>query len=93
MPKNKQLTTKSPHKHPKYKKNVRQRSPFDNSPTLITNDYQPPTRYKDAVTLTLKLFRAGTPFNQAVDQAHSAFPHTNRNKLAEHTLKTIANDY
>ncbi len=36
---------------------------------------------------------SGTPFNRAVDQVIAFYPDLNRNKLAEHTLKWIANQY
>ena len=78
---------------PRYRRKVRQRSPFDNSPTLITNEYYVPKQYAEAVKLVISARMSGTPFNKAVDHVASAYPHLNRNKLAEHTLKTIANEY
>lgn len=79
--------------HTRYRRKVRQRSPFDNSPTLITNDYFVPRQYAVAVRLVINAYKSGSPFNKAVDHVASTYPHLNRNKLAEHTLKTIANEY
>lgn len=85
-------------KHRTYRKqNVRidstNHSYFDKYPTLTVNRYWIPKQYKDAVDLSIKLYKSDVPFNKAIDQASAAYPQTNRNKLAEHTLKYIANDY
>ena len=77
-----------------YRKQVITKSAFDNNPTLIINHYHTPAVYSKAVSEVLNAFHSGTPFNRAVDQVFALDPHhLNRNKLAEHTLKTIANDY
>lgn len=70
------------------------KSLFDGNPTLTVNCYRTPKPYAQAVTDVLTAFHAGIPFNRAVDQVTALDPHhINRNKLAEHALKTIANDY
>lgn len=77
-----------------YQQKVISKSAFDDSPTLIINEYRTPKPYANAVTDVLAAFHSGIPFNRAVDQVSSLDSHhLNRNKLAEHTLKTIANDY
>lgn len=77
-----------------YKTQFYGKSIFDGSPTLVLNRYRVPKAYKQAVSDVLKAFHNGVPFNQAVDKVAALDPdHINRNKLAEHTLKTIANDY
>lgn len=79
------------------KKTVRldsERSYFDKYPTLTLNRYWIPTAYLDAVVLVIQLYRDSKfSFNRSVDQASAVYPKLNRNKIAEHTLKTIANDY
>ncbi len=78
----------------KYKPRVIGKSIFDGSPTLIINEYHTPNGYHRAVTDVLTAYRSGIPFNRAIDQVYALDPnHLNRNKLAEHALKTIANDY
>lgn len=78
----------------RYKQKVVGRSVFDDNPTLIVNTYRVPNAYREAVADVITAFRHGIPFNKAVDQAATIDPdHINRNKLAEHTLRTIANDY
>ena len=78
----------------RYTKETFGKSVFDNSPTLIINRYHAPNGYIKAVRNVLSAFHDGIPFNRAVDQVYALDPkHLNRNKLAEHTLKTIANDY
>lgn len=77
----------------RYKKKVVGKSIFDDSPTLIVNSYRVPNAYRRAVDDVITAYRSGVPFNRAVDQASTIDPaHINRNKLAEHTLRTIAND-
>ena len=73
-----------------YKKITKQPTQFS---TVTINRYWIPKPYIDAVNLTIQLFKHDVPFNKAVDQAAASFPNVNRNKLAEHTLKFIANDY
>lgn len=80
--------------HNYYRKEVHGKSVFDDNPTLIINRYRTPNGYYQAVNDVLTAFHSGIPFNRAVDQVYSLdSTHLNRNKLAEHTLKTIANDY
>ena len=77
-----------------YRKQIISKSAFDNNPTLIINRYHTPAVYKDAVQNVITAYKSGIPFNKAIDQVFALDPnHLNRNKLAEHTLKTIANDY
>lgn len=66
---------------------------FEKYPTLTVNRYWIPKHYVDAVHLTIQLYRDGYSFNRSADQANAVYPHLNRNKLVEHTLKFIANDY
>ena len=83
-----------PKTNPKYKRKTKRKSIFDNNPTLTLNRYWTPKPYLDAVTLTLQLhYESRYSFNRSVDQASAVYPHLNRNKIAEHALKTIANDY
>ena len=78
----------------RYKPKVVSRSIFDNEPTLIVNEYRVPNAYAEAVQNVITAYRDGVPFNKAVDNVSTTNPHhINRNKLAEHTLRTIANDY
>lgn len=77
-----------------YRKESFGKSVFNGKPTLIINHYLVPASYRHAVLDVLTAFKSGIPFNRAVDQVYALDPnHLNRNKLAEHTLKTIANDY
>lgn len=77
-----------------YKKEVVSKSIFDDNPTLITYQYLVPKPYVSAVQNVIETYKSGTPFNKAVDQVSLLYSNTiNRNKLAEHTLKYIANDY
>lgn len=70
---------------------------FSKYTSITVNHYWIPNAYLDAVTLVIQLYKSGVPFNKAVDQAYAAHPPNKqkigRNKLAEHTLKYIANDY
>lgn len=78
----------------RYKKETVGKSIFDDNPTLILNRYWTPKTYASAVEDVLNAYKQGIPFNRAVDQVATLDPHhLNRNKLAEHALKTIANDY
>lgn len=78
----------------RYKPKVIARSVFDESPTLIVNEYRIPNAYIQAVNDTIDAYKSGISFNKAVDLAYEQDTHhINRNKLAEHTLRTIANDY
>lgn len=70
------------------------KSLLDGNPTLILNRYWVPKQYRQPVAGVLSAFRSGTSFNKSVDQVAVVYGDAiNRNKLAEHTLKTIANDY
>lgn len=81
-------------KRSQYKPKTCGKSVFDNSPTLVVNRYWIPKSYFNPVTDVLNAYKSGVPFNRAVDQVAALDPiHINRNKLAEHALKTIANDY
>lgn len=82
------------HRNSRYTQERYGRSVFDDSPTLIINRYHTPNGYHRAVCDVLTAYKSGIPFNRAVDQVTALDPHhINRNKLAEHALKTIANDY
>lgn len=91
------MPNKKANKHRYQKKTIRldsEKSYFDKYPTLTLNRYWIPKAYLDAVNLTLQLhYESRFSFNRSVDQAHAAYPKLNRNKIAEHTLKYIANDY
>lgn len=70
------------------------KSVFDGNPTLILNRYWLPKQYVEPVhNVFTAMMHDGTPFNRAVDQVALLYPELNRNKLAEHTLKWIANQY
>lgn len=78
----------------RYSKECHGKSVFDGKPTLIINRYHIPNGYKNAVINVITAYKSGIPFNKAIDQVYLLdSDHLNRNKLAEHTLKTIANDY
>lgn len=86
MPKNKNYAH--------YRKKVARKSIFDGNPTLVLNRYWTPEAYILPVQDVLTAFKSGIPFNRAVDQVYTLNKSTiKRDKLAEHTLKTIANDY
>lgn len=90
----------SKNKRNRYKKvttEVTDTSFFGKYPTITVNKYWIPNAYLDDVKLVVQLFRSGYSFNRSIDQAFAAHPpnkqQINRNKLAEHALKYIANDY
>lgn len=92
MPKTKQNHHRNLNKN--YRKQTFGKSVFDDNPTLTIHRYHVPNAYFDAVKTAITAFKNGIPFNKAVDQVAALYPNTiNRNKLAEHTLKYIANDY
>lgn len=94
MPNHMSRSKRNRNQHRYYKKESFGKSVFDGKPTLIINHYIVPTAYKDAVSDVLTAFHNGIPFNRAVDQVATLNPsHINRDKLATHTLKYIANDY
>ena len=77
-----------------YKKKCQGKSVFDDDPLLTVHSYRVPNSYANAVNDVLTAFRSGISFNKAVDQVAALNHHTiNRNRLAEHTLRFIANDY
>lgn len=77
-----------------YRKESYGKSVFDDNPTLTINRYHAPNTYFSAVSDVITAYKNGIPFNRAVDQVAALNSNNlNRNKLAEHTLKTIANDY
>lgn len=87
-------TDKQQKTHKRYNKKVISKSMFDGNPTLIINTYRTPSAYRKAVVDVITAYKHGIPFNRAVDQVYALDPnHINRNKLAEHTLKYIANEY
>lgn len=78
----------------RYKTESFGKSVLDDNPTLTLNHYWTPKVYRNAVNDVINAYKNGVPFNKAVDMAAALDPnHISRNKLAEHTLKTIANDY
>lgn len=77
----------------RYRKQRIGKSVFDGNPTLILNHYWLPKQYIEPVHNVFSAMMSGTPFNRAVDQVIRFYPELNRNKLAEHTLKWIANQY
>lgn len=78
----------------KYRKKSFGKSVFDDKPTLVLNRYWTPKHYIQPVQDVITAFKADVPFNKALDQVATLYSDSiNRNKLAEHTLKTIANDY
>ena len=78
----------------RYKKRRYGKSVLDGSPTLTLSHYWMPKQYIIPVNMVYTAITHRVPFNSAVDQVATLFPdNINRNKLAEHTLKAIANDY
>lgn len=78
----------------KYKRESFGKSLFDDKPTLIVNRYWLPKPYIEPVNDVITAFKHDVPFNRAVDQVAALYPNIiNRNKLAEHTLKFIANQF
>lgn len=90
MPKAKSV----PSRNHKYTPKVIARSMFDDDPILTTHHFRVPNTYTRAVTDVIRAYKAGIPFNRAVDQVFTLDPsHMNRNRLAEYVLRTIANEY
>lgn len=78
----------------RYRQQTFGKSIFDDNPTLILNRYWLPKTYIDPVHKVITAYKQDIPFNTAVDQVAALYPNTiNRNKLAEHTLKFIANEH
>lgn len=69
------------------------KSVFDGNPTLTLAHYWLPKQYAEPVHNVFTAMMSGTPFNRAVDQMALLYPEVNRNRLAEHTLKWIANQH
>lgn len=75
-----------------YSKRSFGKSVFDGKPTLVINEYRVPKSYQAAVNDVITALKHDVGFNKAVDQVAALYPHSiNRNKLAEHALKFIAN--
>lgn len=94
------ITQQSNQKSPKTNKKPNKKSNrkkhggfFEKYPNVSVYRYWIPKQYKPAVDLIIEILQPTTSFNKAVDQAADTFPNLDRNKLAEHTLKYIANDY
>lgn len=78
----------------KYQAKTVRKSPFDDSPTLIVNEFHAPRSYEDAIQDVITAYRHDISFNKALDQVAALYAgKVNRNKLAEYALRTIANDY
>lgn len=78
----------------RYSRRSSGKSVFDGKPTLILNRYWVPKQYIDPVSDVINALKHDVPFNKAVDQVYALHSNSiNRNKLAEHTLKYIANQY
>lgn len=78
----------------RYKPKRSGKSVFDGNPTLIVNRYWLPRPYVDPVHDVLTAVKHDIPFNKAVDQVATLYKdNINRDKLAEHTLKYLANQY
>ena len=77
----------------RYRQNNRYRKQKIGKSTLTLNHYWLPKQYIEPVHNVFSAMMSGTPFNRAVDQVIAFYPDLNRNKLAEHTLKWIANQY
>ena len=75
-----------------YKHYTRKTTRIDFNTIVTVNEYHVPSKYQAAVEKTLQAFRNGLPFNQAVDQTVASYKSLNRNTLAKHTLKYIANE-
>lgn len=81
-------------RNPNYSCQTFGKSLFDGNPTLTLFRYHVPEQYKKPVQKVLSAYKSNTPFNTAVDQVASLYSKSiNRNKLAEHALKSIANDH
>lgn len=77
-----------------YKHYTRRTTRIDMNTIITVNEYHVPKNYKAAVENVLDLFKhSDIPFNQAVDQVAASHKSLNRNTLAKHTLKYLANEY
>lgn len=78
----------------RYRKKRSGKSVFDGRPTLTLNRYWLPKPYIDPVHDVFVAVKADVPFNRAVDQVALLYADAiDRNKLAEHALKWLANQY
>lgn len=76
-----------------YKHYKKQYTRIDLNNIVTTNEYQVPKKYQQAVEIVIKVYRSGISFNKSIDQVSASYKSLNRNTLAKHTLKFIANDY
>lgn len=77
----------------KHKPYTRRTTRIDINTLVTTNEYNVPDKYKTAVTKVIQAYVSGLPFNRAIDKIAEDYKSLNRNTLAKHTLKYIANDY
>lgn len=76
-----------------YKHYTKRTTRIDINTLVTTNEYHVPDKYKTAVAKVIQTYFSGLPFNRAVDKVAGEYKSLNRNTLAKHTLKYIANDY
>lgn len=76
-----------------YKHYTRRTTRIDINTLVTTNEYHVPDKYKTAVAKVIQAYVSGLSFNRAVDKIAEEYKSLNRNTLAKHTLKYIANDY
>ena len=77
----------------KHKPYTRRTTRIDINTLVTTNEYNIPDKYKTAVNKVIQAYVSGLPFNRAIDKIAEEYKSLNRNTLAKHTLKYIANDY
>jgi hypothetical protein len=77
----------------KHKPYTRRTTRIDINTLVTTNEYNIPNKYKTAVAKVIQAYVSGLPFNRAVDRIAQEYKSLNRNTLAKHTLRHIANDY
>lgn len=75
-----------------YKHYTKRTTRIDINTLVTTNEYHVPEKYKTAVSKVIQAYFSGLPFNKAVDKIADEYKSLNRNTLAKHTLKHIAND-
>lgn len=77
-----------------YKHYTRKTTKIDLNHIVTTNEYHVPKDYRRAVEKVLDTFRhSDLSFNKAVDQVAASYKSLNRNTLAKHALKYLANEY
>lgn len=77
-----------------YKHYTKRTTRIDMNTIITVNEYHVPNNYKAAVESVLDTFRhSDLSFNQAVDQVAASRKSLNRNTLAKHALKYLANEY